>query len=129
LLGIVREKSRRRPREGRHGTGEAPGGGTDRLESIPLSPPSVDEGSFAVGPRPPEPGWPRGRPAGRASGGGRAASLRSLVRRPGPGVTIFVFAALFRAVLVGTPSSLSDDIHRYVWDGRVQAAGKNPYRS
>lgn len=35
--------------------------------------------------------------------------------------------ALFRLVLVPTPPVLSDDLHRYLWDGRVQAAGINPY--
>ncbi|MGH8903601.1 MAG: glycosyltransferase 87 family protein [Egibacteraceae bacterium] len=35
--------------------------------------------------------------------------------------------ALFRLVLVPTPPVLSDDLYRYLWDGRVQAAGINPY--
>jgi hypothetical protein len=35
--------------------------------------------------------------------------------------------ALFRLVLVATPPVLSDDLYRYLWDGRVQAAGINPY--
>src|SRR5262249_53586758 len=34
---------------------------------------------------------------------------------------------LFRLALVAAPPALSDDIHRYLWDGRVQAAGVNPY--
>ncbi len=33
----------------------------------------------------------------------------------------------FRLLLIGVPPSLSDDIYRYRWDGRVQAAGINPY--
>ncbi len=37
-------------------------------------------------------------------------------------------AALFRLGLLLEPPRLSDDIYRYVWDGRVQAAGINPYR-
>jgi hypothetical protein len=37
-------------------------------------------------------------------------------------------AALMRAIVVATPPELSDDVYRYVWDGRVQAAGINPYR-
>jgi hypothetical protein len=41
---------------------------------------------------------------------------------------VIVFAALFRLALVFAPPRLSDDIYRYVWDGRVQAAGINPYR-
>ena len=39
-----------------------------------------------------------------------------------------IFAALFRLSLVFSPPYLSDDIYRYVWDGRVQAARINPYR-
>jgi hypothetical protein len=35
---------------------------------------------------------------------------------------------LFRLALVPTPIVLSSDIYRYVWDGRVQRAGINPYR-
>lgn len=39
-----------------------------------------------------------------------------------------MWAALFRMILFFSPPSLSDDIHRYLWDGRVQQAGINPYR-
>jgi hypothetical protein len=39
-----------------------------------------------------------------------------------------VFAALFRLSIIFAPPYLSDDIYRYVWDGRVQSAGINPYR-
>jgi hypothetical protein len=39
-----------------------------------------------------------------------------------------IFAALFRLSILFAPPYLSDDIYRYVWDGRVQAAGINPYR-
>ena len=39
-----------------------------------------------------------------------------------------IFAALFRLSILFFPPFLSDDIYRYVWDGRVQAAGVNPYR-
>jgi hypothetical protein len=39
-----------------------------------------------------------------------------------------VFAALFRLSIIFSPPYLSDDIYRYIWDGRVQAAGINPYR-
>jgi alpha-1,6-mannosyltransferase len=41
---------------------------------------------------------------------------------------IFGFALLFRLVLLPTRPTLSDDMFRYVWDGRVQAAGFSPYR-
>jgi alpha-1,6-mannosyltransferase len=43
-------------------------------------------------------------------------------------VMILTVAALMRAVVVLAPPYLSNDIYRYVWDGRVQAAGINPYR-
>ena len=42
-------------------------------------------------------------------------------------VLIFAFAILFRVILIFSQPSLSDDMYRYVWDGRVQAHGINPY--
>ena len=36
-------------------------------------------------------------------------------------------ALVFRLTLWWSPATLSDDIFRYVWDGRVQLAGINPY--
>ena len=38
------------------------------------------------------------------------------------------FAAIFRFVTLHTDVYLSTDPYRYVWDGRVQAHGINPYR-
>lgn len=43
-------------------------------------------------------------------------------------IIVIVFAALFRLSVLFAPPHLSDDIYRYIWDGRVQAAGLNPYR-
>lgn len=40
---------------------------------------------------------------------------------------ILAFAALMRILPLVTPPSLSSDVYRYVWDGRVQAHGINPY--
>jgi hypothetical protein len=40
---------------------------------------------------------------------------------------ICFFAVLFRVTLLLTEPSLSDDIFRYIWDGRVLASGVNPY--
>ncbi len=40
---------------------------------------------------------------------------------------LLVVAVLLRAVAVAHDPQLSDDLYRYVWDGRVQAAGINPY--
>jgi hypothetical protein len=54
-------------------------------------------------------------------------SLRSRDSRPLL-VLGLIFAALFRLSIIFFPPYLSDDIYRYVWDGRVQAAGINPYR-
>jgi len=52
----------------------------------------------------------------RATGGRPALSL------------ILATAVLLRAGALAAPVYLSDDIYRYIWDGRVQAAGINPYR-
>jgi alpha-1,6-mannosyltransferase len=41
---------------------------------------------------------------------------------------IFGFAVLFNVVLLFTRPTLSDDMYRYIWDGRVQGHGINPYR-
>jgi hypothetical protein len=43
-------------------------------------------------------------------------------------VIVLVFAAGFRAQLVDKRPYLSTDVYRYIWDGRVQAEGINPYR-
>jgi len=40
---------------------------------------------------------------------------------------ILVVATLLRLVLLPLPPTLSDDVLRYVWDGRVVTAGFNPY--
>ncbi len=41
---------------------------------------------------------------------------------------VLIVAALLRLSILFSPPFLSDDIYRYIWDGRVQAAGINPYR-
>ena len=55
-----------------------------------------------------------------------------LVRRGAwPRGTVWIVlgvAALLRLALLTTQPMLSTDIYRYVWDGRVQAQGINPYR-
>ena len=53
--------------------------------------------------------------------GSRALTLTSTA-------LIILFAMLFRAELIARRPFLSTDVYRYVWDGRVQAAGVNPYR-
>src|SRR6266508_2145166 len=40
-------------------------------------------------------------------------------------VIIIAFAALFRLSILFSAPYLSDDIYRYIWDGRTQAAGIN----
>jgi alpha-1,6-mannosyltransferase len=52
----------------------------------------------------------------------RSRDSRSLL------VLALIFAALFRLSIIFSPPYLSDDIYRYIWDGRVQLAGINPYR-
>jgi len=41
---------------------------------------------------------------------------------------ILAVAAVMRLGVLLAPPYLSDDVNRYVWDGRVEAAGINPYR-
>ena len=53
--------------------------------------------------------------------------LRSPCEAPGTAAVVAGFAVIFRLLLLDTPPSLSDDIYRYLWDARVQAAGGNPY--
>jgi hypothetical protein len=43
-------------------------------------------------------------------------------------IAILLVAALLRGIALFAPQALSTDAFRYVWDGRVQAAGINPYR-
>jgi hypothetical protein len=43
-------------------------------------------------------------------------------------VIVLVVAVVARSLLVPGAPTLSDDAYRFVWDGRVQAAGINPYR-
>jgi hypothetical protein len=38
-----------------------------------------------------------------------------------------VLAAVWHAEFLRLPSGVDDDIHRYVWDGRLQRLGYNPY--
>ena len=43
-------------------------------------------------------------------------------------VVVLAVAVLMRLAVLLAPPYLSDDIYRYVWDGRVEGAGINPYR-
>jgi alpha-1,6-mannosyltransferase len=54
-----------------------------------------------------------------------------LAERVSPTRALWLIVGLavgLRAFLLAFDPLLSDDIYRYVWDGRVQAAGINPYR-
>jgi alpha-1,6-mannosyltransferase len=53
--------------------------------------------------------------------------LRHRFGRAALGVVILV-AVIARAIALPAPAALSTDVARYVWDGRVQGAGINPYR-
>lgn len=56
---------------------------------------------------------------GESSGSGtRRGSIRG----------VMLVAVLLRLPLLTLPPALSDDALRYLWDGRVAAAGENPYR-
>lgn len=41
---------------------------------------------------------------------------------------ILVISLFFRILLVPAPPVFSDDVYRYIWDGRLQQNGINPYR-
>ncbi len=59
------------------------------------------------------------------------AAWRVLRNRSGDRVTLGIilgFGLLFRLVVLPSPVVLSSDLYRYLWDGRVQRAGINPYR-
>ncbi len=58
---------------------------------------------------------------------GLAAALLWRRARRRDVVIVLVVAVAARAVLVPAAPTLSDDAYRFVWDGRVQAAGINPY--
>jgi len=59
---------------------------------------------------------------------GSALRLRSGQARRRTLPLILGLAILFRATLLfATPPTLSDDVYRYIWDGRLTNAGVNPY--
>ena len=51
---------------------------------------------------------------------------RRRLRGYSPVVLLLVGAAL-RLLILGSPPSLSDDLYRYLWEGRVQLAGFDPF--
>ncbi len=68
-------------------------------------------------------------PALAASGLITIAAARLAVNVPARlGLLVVLgFALAMRLALVGAEPLLSTDLYRYIWDGRVQAAGINPY--
>lgn len=60
------------------------------------------------------------------------AAVMIVFRNQRPGqqhlVILLFFSLLFRIILIFPTPYLSNDVYRYVWDGKVQAAGINPYR-
>lgn len=60
----------------------------------------------------------------------RTAEMRSGGALTGGVLTggVLLVAVILRALLLPLPPTLSDDLLRYVWDGRVATAGLNPYR-
>ena len=57
-----------------------------------------------------------------------AAVYWVLSKRPAPLWLVLAVAGALRLAQLEAPPLLSTDAYRYVWDGRVQAAGINPYR-
>lgn len=61
---------------------------------------------------------------------GLALAALFWARRSSSAVSLRVFlivAAALRLLMLPLPPTLSDDVYRYVWDGRVAGAGFNPY--
>lgn len=72
------------------------------------------------------------RPGQRASQSTRFLSFRRLAsyvldERHRLMVTGLGVAVLLRLLMLGTFPSLSDDLYRYIWDGKVTTSGINPY--
>jgi hypothetical protein len=58
---------------------------------------------------------------------GAAISLQAARILSGSGAFLLLAGALLRATLLAREPALSDDVFRYLWDGRVSAAGISPY--
>jgi hypothetical protein len=54
-------------------------------------------------------------------------ALREQTPRPSDAALVLGVAAILRGFFLPVDPALSDDVFRYVWDGRVQHAGTNPY--
>jgi hypothetical protein len=54
-------------------------------------------------------------------------AVRRLAVRPPAAREALLVAAVLRLLLLPLPPTLSDDLGRYLWDGRVATSGNNPY--
>ena len=73
-------------------------------------------------------GWALMLVFGIGAAGAMLASRTECTDQRGALIVILVAGVAMRLALVFVEPYLSTDIYRYVWDGRVQAAGINPYR-
>ena len=84
--------------------------------------------------------WPSCRPGTTTSAASRssrarlrllragAPAARALPLLPRVGLAVFGVALAARAALLPVPPSLSGDLYRYLWEGRVVSHGGDPYR-
>jgi len=56
------------------------------------------------------------------------AGWRGYRRRPAAAGAVLLAALVFRLIAACGAPALSDDVYRYVWDGRLQLHGVHPYR-
>src|SRR5689334_637884 len=73
-------------------------------------------------------GWALVLVFGLGAAGALLASRMECADQRGALIVILLAAVAMRLALVFVEPYLSTDIYRYIWDGRVQAAGINPYR-
>lgn len=68
-------------------------------------------------------------PAGAAPAPAAPPAPAAAPRAPAPHALAIVLGIglLARALLLVSPPTLSEDVYRYLWDGRLVAAGVNPY--
>jgi len=56
------------------------------------------------------------------------ARAERYVHAPWAAVVVLIVAVAARIAVLPAPPTLSDDIFRYIWEGRVAAHGENPFR-
>ena len=65
--------------------------------------------------------------SGMPDGEGAAGTARRFLKKNYYLLCIIVFAICFRGILWLSPPTLSDDIYRYVWEGKLTVSGINPF--